>query len=528
MKTRQVLAMSCAAAFAACLFGCGQTITPPSSVPSAGTEQLASQSAPSAAEMTEKEILQLAADLTARGQTLEDYAAAPSLWELDKSDSFFEEVSGQRFVFYRVASLTDKAQVAQALREVFSETYTDALMEELFRTDIALSLRERYGKLYVCEEWFSRALSPYQYTGKFTLIGCAEDVISLQAELSCESGAVQKYEDLPLTLRREDGRWALDGWKLEARADNSFVQLPAELEQLAQQSPELSAPLRYAWTLGSALKNGEQRWVDWCFTGLFQPPAGSQEQGYSLQDISGLKVSDFKIETSPDNAIYLLLDVADPGSTPLRTGPNWYLLTFGRGISRSDVVTLQMYPDSEQAAFGLGKDASDEQVITLSQELTAVADLFHNWACAGEADADWWETSNDALPAEIPYVAVRMTQDGRTDVEGRFTAEEFEQAAREYLNAPKYKADPDRLRQRCFEQDGRFGLMGMGGFTTDIGLVCRDLGGGLAGGTATVVRRYYKDDLGLVPDYDLVYTLQRSLGGEGSWYVYSCTKQPVS
>ena len=147
MKTRQVLAMSCAAAFAACLFGCGQTITPPSSVPSAGTEQLASQSAPSAAEMTEKEILQLAADLTARGQTLEDYAAAPSLWELDKSDSFFEEVSGQRFVFYRVASLTDKAQVAQALREVFSETYTDALMEELFRTDIALSLRERYGKL---------------------------------------------------------------------------------------------------------------------------------------------------------------------------------------------------------------------------------------------------------------------------------------------------------------------------------------------------------------------------------------------
>ena len=125
-------------------------------------------------------------------------------------------------------------------------------------------------------------------------------------------------------------------------------------------------------------------------------------------------------------------------------------------------------------------------------------------------------------------MAVRMTQDGRTDVEGRFTAEEFEQAAREYLNAPKYKADPDRLRQRCFEQDGRFGLMGMGGFTTDIGLVCRDLGGGLAGGTATVVRRYYKDDLGLVPDYDLVYTLQRSLGGEGSWYVYSCTKQPVS
>ena len=86
--------------------------------------------------------------------------------------------------------------------------------------------------------------------------------------------------------------------------------------------------------------------------------------------------------------------------------------------------------------------------------------------------------------------------------------------------------DQDRLLQNCTEENGRFALMPMDGFLSDIDMVCRDLGGGLAGGTATVVRRYYKDELGLVPDYDLVYTLHRSLGGKGSWCVSKCTKQP--
>ena len=67
-------------------------------------------------------------------------------------------------------------------------------------------------------------------------------------------------------------------------ADNSFVELPPELEQMAANDPELATSLRYAWTLGGALARGEQRWVDWCFSGLFEAPTSYQELGYPLKD----------------------------------------------------------------------------------------------------------------------------------------------------------------------------------------------------------------------------------------------------
>ena len=309
-------------------------------------------------------------------------------------------------------------------------------------------------------------------------------------------------------------------------ADNSFVQLPPELEQAAGDDPELATSLRYAWTLGDALTRGEQRWVDWCFSGLFEAPASYQELGYPLKDITSLKVTGYGVETGPDGAVYLRLDVDDPGATPLRAGSNWYLLTFGRDIDRVDGVIQRMYPNSEQAAFGLGRAPESEETAALSRELTSVTSLFHNWASSGPTGKDWWKDSQSTHPAETAYIVVRMSQDGRTDVDGRFTAEEFQQAAREYLDEPKYTVDQDRLLQNCTEENGRFALMPMDGFLSDIDMVCRDLGGGLAGGTATVVRRYYKDELGLVPDYDLVYTLHRSLGGKGSWCVSKCTKQP--
>lgn len=523
-------AAGCAAALALYLPGCGQAGASSQSLPAFSASQSEegpqAQSAPSGTQMSEEEIFQLAADLIAQGQTLDDRVAALSLWELDKDDSFTEDLYGhQEIVFYRLLSVQDKAQLRQMLMEVFSEEYTDEMLQELFAPDAVCALRERDGKLYVSENWLSRQTASRQYTGKLILIGRTEDVISLQAQLSYQSGMTQLFENHPLTLRREKSGWKVDGWKNEMAADNSFVELPPELEQMAANDPELATSLQYAWTLGGALARGEQRWVDWCFSGLFEAPTSYQELGYPLQDITGLVVSGCAVEAGPDGAVYLRLDVDDPGTTPLRTGSNWYLLTFGRDIDRVDGVIQHMYPDSEQAAFGLGRAAEIEEA-ALNRELTAVTDLFHDWACAEEAGSDWWETSNDILPAEIPYVAVRMSQDGRTDPDGRFTAEEFQQAAREYLDEPKYKADRDRLLQRCTEQDGRFALMPMGGLMSDIGLVCRDLGSGLAGGTATVVRRYYKDELGLVPDYDLVYTLHRSLGGKGSWCVSKCAKQP--
>ena len=511
-----------AAALAVCLAGCYPAAAP-ASVPSASVASLRGDSPQPAlpgTELTEEEILLLAEQLLAQGQKLEEEAASPASWQLDKSDSFTEEVLGQSCAFYRVLTVQDRAELEQALWEVFSRSYTREVLGSLFRDDVASTLRERDGKLYASEEWFTRQFSPHQYTGELSLIGRAEDVISLQAVLSDESSHAQAEKTWPVTLRREDGRWVLDGWKTEMHSDNSFVALPQELARLAGGDQELAASLRYAWTLGNALRRGEQRWVDWCFSGLFEP---ASEQN-PLQDISGLQVSDLAVEAGADGAVYLLLDVSDPGHTPLRAGRNWYLLTFGPSVDRGDYVTLQMYPDSELAAFGMGKSADSEQT-ALSGELTGVTGIFHNWACGGACEKDWWQSSADPLPAEIPYVAVRMDAEGRTD-EGWFTAEQFEQAAREYLDEPEYAADPARLRQRCIEQDGRFALMSMGSLTTDLGLVCRDLGGGLAGGTATVVRRYYQDDLGLVPDYDLVYTLHRSLGGTGAWCVCGCEERP--
>lgn len=523
-------AAGCAAALALSLFGCGQTGAPSQSLPASSAAQSEEEpqieGVPSGTQMSEDEIFRLAADLIAQGQTLDDQAAAPSLWELDKEDSFSEDLYGQSIVFYHLSSVQDKAQLRQMLSEVFSEAYTDEMLQEFFAPDAVCALRERDGKLYASENWLFRQAPLRQYTGKLTLIGRTENVISLQAELSYQGGTVQMLENYPLTLRREESGWKIDGWKSEMATDNSFVQLPPELEQAAGDDPELAASLRYAWTLGGALTRGEQRWVDWCFSGLFEAPASYQELGYPLKDITGLKVTGHEVEVGPDGAVYLRLDVDDPGSTPLRTGSNWYLLTFGRDIDRVDGVIQRMYPDSEQAAFGLGRAPESEETTALSRELTSVTSLFHNWASSGPTGKDWWKNSQSTHPAETAYIVVRMSQEGRTDADGRFTAEEFQQAAREYLAEPKYTVDQDRLLQNCTEENGRFALMPMDGFLSDIDMVCRDLGGGLAGGTATVVRRYYKDELGLVPDYDLVYTLHRSLGGKGSWCVSKCTKQP--
>ena len=269
--------------------------------------------------MGEDEIFRLAADLIAQGQTLDDQAAAPSLWELDKEDSFTEDLYGQSIAFYHLSSVQDKAQLRQMLSEVFSEAYTDEMLQEFFAPDAVCALRERDGKLYASENWLFRQAPLRQYTGKLTLIGRTENVISLQAELSYQGGTVQMLENYPLTLRREESGWKIDGWKSEMAADNSFVQLPPELEQAAGDAPELATSLRYAWTLGDALTRGEQRWVDWCFSGLFEAPASYQELGYPLKDITGLKVTGHEVEVGPDGAVYLRLDVDDPGSTPLRT-----------------------------------------------------------------------------------------------------------------------------------------------------------------------------------------------------------------
>ena len=89
--------------------------------------------------------------------------------------------------------------------------YTDEILQEFFSPDAVCALRERDGKLYVSENWLSRQTARRQYTGKLTLIGRTEDTVSLQAELSYQGGTVQMLENYPLTLRREESGWKVDG-----------------------------------------------------------------------------------------------------------------------------------------------------------------------------------------------------------------------------------------------------------------------------------------------------------------------------
>lgn len=529
---KKIGAAGCTVMLAISLAGCThQEERPAQSMQSAsGSESQASSGAETAenaalsgTEMTDEEIVRLTSELVETGQRWENWASDPTAQQLDYSDSITVERLGEPVTLYRLPDMESRAQVENALLKIFSRNYVDKKMETIFHPDVPYSLYEQNGMLYANGDFGFDYQNVFRYTGNFMVIGRTEDSISLQAELCGDDG--EPTENWPLTLRREEGRWVLDGWKTDEKGDNSFVALPEELEQQAQQDPELASQLRYAWMLGDGLVWGSQRWVDWCFSGLFEPPVEVPGEEYPLADLSGLKVEGFEVEVGPEQKVYLMLDVTQPGNTPLRQGRNWYLLDFSdNGTGKVNGTIRRMYPDGENAAFGLGRDQSfgkEEENARLNEELMAVVNTFRGWACALPCDRDWWQEGG-----EVPYVVARMHQDGLIGTDGVFTEEQFNQAARDYLNAPEYQADRETLLRSCYEQDGRFGLMEMGGLTSDIGANCRNLGGDLAAGTATVIRRYYKDTLGLVPDYDLVYTMERSLDGTGHWYVYRCQKVP--
>lgn len=525
-------AAGCAVILVVSLAGCtGQEGAPAQSIQSAPLSESQVQSetenaksaAPLGTEMTSEEIVRLATELVEAGQRWESWASDPAAQQLDCSDSITVERLGEPVTLYRLPDMESRAQVENALLEIFSRNYVDRKMETIFGPDAPYSLQEQNGALYANGDFGFDNQNVFRYTGNFVVIGCTEDSISLQAELRDNDGELT--ENWPLTLRREEGRWVLDGWKTDEKGDNSFVALPEELEQQTQQDPELASQLRYAWMLGDGLVWGSQRWVDWCFSGLFEPPVEVPGEEYPLADLSDLKVEEFEVEIGPEEKVYLMLDVTQPGNTPLRQGRNWYLLDFSdNGTGKVNGTIRRMYPDGENAVFGLGRDQSfgkEEENARLNEELMAVVNTFRGWASASPCDRDWWQEGG-----EVPYVVARMHQDGLIGTDGLFTEEQFNQAARDYLNAPDYQADKEHLLRCCYEQDGRFSLMEMGGLTADIGDNCRNLGGDLAAGTATVIRRYYKDTLGLVPDYDLVYTMERSLDGTGHWYVYQCQKVP--
>lgn len=469
-------------------------------------------------ELTEDEIFAIAQDLIRRAQLWEDWSSSPDRQKLDWNDSITRETYNESVTLYRLLDLKDRAQLEAVLESLFSAEYTASLCESTFNPDIPYALHESDGKLYANAQWGFEAKNLLQYgdSTSLQLMGAADNVISLQAVLRDETqGNTYAY---PLTLRRERGRWVLHGWKSDCQTDNSFVTLPEELRAVADSNPELATKLRYAWALGDGLKRLDQQQVDWCFSGLLQPPT-YWDYSYSFADLTGLQVKDFAVETR-DEQVYLMLNTVDPGATPLRQGEAWYQLGFDENSAASSFgVVCQLFPDSETAAFGLGREGTnDKSQQELSQELCSTIGLYRSWCNAHPFEG------GQVPENPLVYLIVRMKQDNRLPADGSITPEQVYDAALDYLDQPNFNVDMNALFDCCYEKDGRFYLKEMDGALVDLGNPCRYLGGGLATGTGTVVRRYYKDVQCLIPDYDLIYTLHRSQGGTGSWVVDSCRK----
>ncbi len=222
------------------------------------------------------------------------------------------------------------------------------------------------------------------------------------------------------------------------------------------------------------------------------------------------------MEVTEEDAIYLWLDVTDPDNTPLRPGAVWYRVVSAQWLGTSLEGTVdKLYPESETEAFrGVARGTEDDAT---AQELLETANFYHAVTHGGSFSNDQNMLSDTGV---IVYLAGRMSQEtGETN----FTRERLGQAALEYLDWSDYLPAPEALTQVCTEENGVYGTMPMG-FIDEVDTNCRWLGAELATGTGYAVRRYYKDGLGLVPDYDLVYTLHRSQGGTGSWVVDGCQK----
>ena len=227
-----------------------------------------------------------------------------------------------------------------------------------------------------------------------------------------------------------------------------------------------------------------------------------------------MRATDFAVETTEEGDIYLRLNVTDPGNTPLRQGDVWYKIeSFGGGSDSAMGTVYRIFAESEVGAFrGVARGTEEDAV---ARELLETARLYRNVAY-GRPFASGEDPLSES--AAVVYLAVRMEQQTGEDW---FTLEQFSQAALDYLDRSDYWPAAEALAEVCYQEGDRYSLKEMG-WEGDLETACRWLGAELATGTGYAVYRYYKDGLGLVPDYDLVYTLHRSQGGAGSWVVDSC------
>lgn len=484
-------------------------------------------------EMTDEEILALAEELIQREQIWRNWLLDIARHTLDYENSITWSNETGTYVNYRLLDVTGAAQLRAVLECVYTQAYAEKQLEGVIAQSGQPEERiyrgmliEKDGNLYASdqEEYTGGLYGGGELVGA-QIMGVTENAISLQANWRLPDDPSVRYNGV-LTLRRERGRWVQDGWW-----DNSYIQLPEKLAQQAADDFDLGTRLRYAWALGQGLKDGDQTRVDWAFSGMLEPPRKyNWEDAYSLADITGLQVKDFDVDVTEEGQIYLWLDVADPGNTPLRQGEDWYELNFSSShIGDAQNTVYGMYPQRDK--FGVATrypepdPKGDQESVDKITDVVRVFYTWALWASPSELPTEW-QPVEPYLNETTFYLGMRMRQEGRTDAEGRFTLEQLTEAGREYLDDPDYTPDPVSLAECCHpaDENGLYRLLEIG-VETDPAVI-RYLGADFAAGTAYAVLRYYKDEVGLIPDFDVAFSLYRSQDGTGGWKVDQVRRIP--
>lgn len=495
--------------------------------------------APAGDTMTEAELLDTAKELLARGQALYEYIWFPGGWALDAAAPLEEEWNGAPRRLYPLLDLADEAQLRAVYTSIFS---TDTLrreeqqqyerMEYYPGTEYGrFPFVEREGRLYADPAAFFALNITRLAPDTLRLVGASADAAVLEARYLYQG--VVSGEGMSITLLRENGRWVLAGTLWDMPLDNHFVPLPQELAALAgdweAQDPDAAFCLRQAARLGQALAAGDAEEVNRCFIdrGGAAPPYDLGE--YPLADLTGLQVSGCRVEPAgplpqgedadgefaPLPEIWLWLDIADPGVTPLRAGSERYLLRFHSGgdssFARGCVAALQ--PESELQPVD---DALREE---FSRQLGML-----RWYTGAEEFADF--------PQEEPFRLLNYLHNiawpEGAEASAGFTWQQLEEAGKEQLGLDVLPFGPELLAQEgYYQQDGLWQLperCGPGGIGP--APVRRVTGLAREGDTITAALRFYADALCLVPDYDLIYTFHVSPAGV--WQPVSCVKQAAA
>ena len=462
-------------------------------------------------EMTDEEIYALVRDVLDRCLLWIEWAGEGYRDNLDLADTIQVPWGGDTRTMVRQRDITDREQFLAVAGTVYSQASIDT--KTIWFGDSIPTVVEHDGALYVHDDEAFPIETPvdprygwYDYDS-LRLLGASEDTLYLEAIWGNPDWPTSPL--LPVVLRREQGRWVMNGWYYHVLRDNSFISLPEELEQQAAADPQLGTQLRYAWALGQGLKENDQTRVDWCFSGTTAPPDEYRFGIYALRDISGTRVTDFTVEAGEDGTVWLTLDVAEPGDTPLLEGENKYGFLFDGQAG----TVLLLYPAQDVSLY-TGTSGSETED---SDTLIETTRIFRRCVSTGPFAAVT-ELPEDKL---LLYLAYQLREQGA--LTGDPTAEQLTQAAETWLDLADYVPAMDLLSEVLYGQDGRdFATRADSEVWPDDRMV--SLRVTWAGDIATVVWRDYQGTAGIVPDYDLVYTLRRSPADPAAWIVESCVR----